>query len=108
VPELLKSQFDFTLTAKPDVELSKVEKAADEELQKFLKNGPTEAELQLAKAETAILDGEVILYPGEKRDGLLVYRTLDPRAKRYHVEVTATLTSGEPFQFTAHYKKRKP
>jgi zinc protease len=44
-------QFDFTLTAKPDAELSKVEKAADEELQKFLKNGPTEAELQLAKTQ---------------------------------------------------------
>ena len=44
-------QFDFTLTAKPDVELSKVEKAADEELQNFLKNGPTEAELELAKTQ---------------------------------------------------------
>src|SRR5450432_1162443 len=44
-------QFDFTLTAKPDVELSKVEKAADEELQNFLKNGPTETELQLAKTQ---------------------------------------------------------
>jgi zinc protease len=44
-------QFDFTLTAKPGVELSKVEKAADEELQRFLKNGPTEAELQLAKTQ---------------------------------------------------------
>src|SRR5579862_6741026 len=44
-------QFDYTLTAKPDVELSKVEKAADEELQNFLKNGPTEAELQLAKTQ---------------------------------------------------------
>jgi zinc protease len=44
-------QFDLTLTAKPDVELGKVEKAADEELQKFLKNGPTAAELQLAKTQ---------------------------------------------------------
>ncbi|MBZ5507407.1 MAG: insulinase family protein [Acidobacteriia bacterium] len=44
-------QFDFTLTAKPDVDLSKVEKAADEELKKFLKDGPTEAELQLAKTQ---------------------------------------------------------
>src|SRR5580765_2769978 len=44
-------QFDLTLTAKPDVELSKVEKAADEELQNFLKNGPTEAELRLAKTQ---------------------------------------------------------
>jgi zinc protease len=44
-------QFDLTLTAKPDVDLSKVEKAADEELQNFLKTGPTEAELQLAKTQ---------------------------------------------------------
>ena len=44
-------QFDLTLTGKPDVDISKVEKAADEELQNFLKNGPTEAELQLAKTQ---------------------------------------------------------
>jgi zinc protease len=47
----IAGQFDFTVTAKPGVELSKVEAAADEELQKFLKNGPTEAELQLAKTQ---------------------------------------------------------
>jgi zinc protease len=44
-------QFDITLTAKPGGDLSKVEKAADEELQNFLKNGPTAAELQLAKTQ---------------------------------------------------------
>ena len=44
-------QFDFTLTAKPDADLSKVEKAADEELQNFLKDGPTPAELELAKTQ---------------------------------------------------------
>ena len=44
-------QFDFTLTANPGGDLSKVENAADEELQKFLKNGPTPAELQLAKTQ---------------------------------------------------------
>jgi len=44
-------QFDMTLTAKPDVELSKLEKSADEELQNFLKNGPTEAELEIAKSQ---------------------------------------------------------
>jgi zinc protease len=44
-------QFDLTLTGKPDVDIHKVEKAADEELQNFLKNGPTEAELQLAKTQ---------------------------------------------------------
>jgi zinc protease len=47
----IAGQFDFTLTAKPGVELSKVEQAADEELQRFLKYGPTEAELQLAKTQ---------------------------------------------------------
>jgi zinc protease len=44
-------QFDFTITAKPGVELSKVEQTADQELQNFLKNGPTQAELQLAKTQ---------------------------------------------------------
>jgi zinc protease len=44
-------QFDLTLTANPGGDLSKVEKAANEELQKFLKNGPSEAELQLAKTQ---------------------------------------------------------
>jgi zinc protease len=44
-------QFDFTLTAVPNGDLGKVEKAANEELQTFLKNGPTAAELQLAKTQ---------------------------------------------------------
>jgi zinc protease len=44
-------QFDFTLTANPGGDLNKVEKAADEELQNFLKNGPSAAELQLAKTQ---------------------------------------------------------
>ncbi len=44
-------QFDFTLTANPGGDLKKVEKEADEELQNFLKNGPTEMDLQLAKTQ---------------------------------------------------------
>ncbi len=44
-------QFDFTLTAKPGTDVKKMEQAADEELQSFLKNGPTEAEVQLAKTQ---------------------------------------------------------
>jgi zinc protease len=47
----IAGQFDFTLTAKPDKDIHDVEKAADEELRNFLKNGPTEAELQLAKTQ---------------------------------------------------------
>jgi len=44
-------QFDFTLTANPGGDLKKVEKEADEELQAFLKNGPSESEVQLAKTQ---------------------------------------------------------
>src|SRR5258708_25977729 len=48
----------MVLTAKPDSDpakpndnLRKAEKAADEELRNFLKNGPPEAELQIAKTQ---------------------------------------------------------
>lgn len=47
----IAGQFYLTLTAKPGTDLKKVETAADEELQNFLKNGPSEAELQLAKTQ---------------------------------------------------------
>ncbi|HUO16498.1 MAG TPA: pitrilysin family protein [Verrucomicrobiae bacterium] len=47
----IAGQFDFELTANPGGDLSVVEKHADEELQTFLKNGPTETELQLAKTQ---------------------------------------------------------
>jgi len=47
----IAGQFDFTLTANPGGDLAKVEKAANEELQNFLKNGPAEAELQIAKTQ---------------------------------------------------------
>jgi zinc protease len=48
----IAGQFFLTLTAKPGGDLKAVEAAADQELQYFLKNGPTEAELQLAKTQT--------------------------------------------------------
>ena len=47
----IAGQFFFTLTAKPGGDLKAVEAAADEELQEFLKNGPSETELQLAKTQ---------------------------------------------------------
>ena len=54
----IAGQFDFTLTAKPDQNpakaadnVRKMEQYADEELRNFLKDGPTEAELQLAKTQ---------------------------------------------------------
>ena len=48
----IAGQFFLTLTAKPGGDLKTVEAAADQELQDFLKKGPTEAELQLAKTQT--------------------------------------------------------
>ncbi|HXO00166.1 MAG TPA: pitrilysin family protein [Candidatus Acidoferrales bacterium] len=47
----IAGQFYVTLTAKPGVELKTVEASANEELQNFLENGPTETELQLAKTQ---------------------------------------------------------
>ena len=41
--------FTIDATARPGGDLSRVEKEVDEELARFLKNGPTEAELQRAK-----------------------------------------------------------
>jgi zinc protease len=48
-------QFYMQLTARPGADVAKMEAAADEELQALLKNGPTEAEVQLAR--TTILAG---------------------------------------------------
>jgi len=47
----IAGQFDLTITAKPGVDLKTVETSANEELQNFLKNGPSEAELELAKTQ---------------------------------------------------------
>jgi hypothetical protein len=61
----------------------------------------------LERIRAAIPDGQIVLERGEKRDGLLVFRGADPKAKRFHVEVGVTVTSGDRFGFVAHYKKRK-
>ncbi|HSY25889.1 MAG TPA: pitrilysin family protein, partial [Burkholderiaceae bacterium] len=53
----IAGQFNLTLTVAPGGDLHKAESVADEELKNFLKNGPTEEELQLAK--TAILGNYV-------------------------------------------------
>jgi len=42
-------QFDMTLTARPGADVKKMEQAADDELRALMKNGPTDAELRLAK-----------------------------------------------------------
>jgi zinc protease len=46
----ISSQFNIQATARPGDDLTKVEKAADEELARFLEVGPTEHELERAKS----------------------------------------------------------
>ena len=43
--------FNITVTAAPGVELAQIEKAVDEELARFLKDGPTSRELQREKTQ---------------------------------------------------------
>lgn len=50
-PGEIGSQFMIVATAKPGVDLKKVEASLDDELNKFLKEGPTEKELQRVKTE---------------------------------------------------------
>jgi len=45
----IAGSFAIEATAKPGIELPRVERAADEELRRFIKDGPTQDELQLAK-----------------------------------------------------------
>jgi hypothetical protein len=59
------------------------------------------------RIRAAIFDGEVVLGPGETRDALMVFREFDPKAKRFQVDIGATLTRGEALTFSAFYKKRK-
>ncbi len=50
-PKEIGSQFTIVATAKPGVDLSAVEKAIDEELSKFLEEGPTQKELKRVKTQ---------------------------------------------------------
>ena len=50
-PGEISGQFGIVATARPGVDLDKVEKAIDEEVARFLAEGPTEDELQRVRAE---------------------------------------------------------
>ncbi len=50
-PGEIGSQFMIVATAKPGIDLKNVEKSLDDELNKFLKEGPTEKELERVKTE---------------------------------------------------------
>ena len=61
----------------------------------------------IERIREAIIDGEVVLRPGERRDGLFIFHAFDPTVKTFQIDVGATLTRGEGFAFSAFYKKRK-
>jgi len=61
----------------------------------------------IERIRSAIIDGEIVLRPGEQRDGLFVFHAFDPAVKTFQVDIGATLSRGEPFAFSAFYKKRK-
>ncbi len=58
------------------------------------------------KARPALLDGTVFLRPGERREGLVVYRV--PRSlKRFHVGVALTTAAGARIGFEAPHRLAK-
>ena len=61
----------------------------------------------IERIRNAIIDGEIVLNPGETRDGLFIFHAFDPGVKKFQVDLGATLTRGEPFGYSAFYKKRK-
>ena len=61
----------------------------------------------IERIRDAIIDGEVVLGPGERRDGLFIFHAFEPTVKTFQIDVGATLTRGESFAFSAFYKKRK-
>lgn len=59
------------------------------------------------KAIGAILDGEKMVYRGEKVHGLLVYRLPNERMKEFVVDVRLALDDGGAQEFTASYRALK-
>lgn len=60
-----------------------------------------------ANVRKALFDGQVLLRPGEKASGLLVYQAVDPRAKVYRVEVSWSTADGSREGFEAPYRRPK-
>lgn len=53
----------------------------------------------------ALYDGQVLLNPGEKRTGLLVFPAVDPKFKTFRVEVGWTTADGRHEGFEAPYAR---
>ncbi len=82
----ITGQFYIEATAKPGVDLKKVEAAINEEMATFLKEGPTPAELERAKTQSEaqfIRGAERIGGFGGKSDILASYQTYTGDASNY-------------------------
>jgi len=94
------SLFTIVANAKPNVELSTIEKAVDEELQRLIKEGPTEAEVARVRTQTLagfIRGSERIGGFGGKSDVLakgLVFRG-SPDSYKASLERVRTATPAE-------------
>jgi hypothetical protein len=55
-----------------------------------------------------LLEGARTIIPGESLSGLLVYRVVDPRTKRYHVDIDLIPPSGEIIRIRAPYRRERP
>jgi hypothetical protein len=55
----------------------------------------------------ALLEQSVTVAPGQSVAGLLVYRAIHERAKRFNVDVQLVLPSGDVVRFSAPYQKIK-
>jgi hypothetical protein len=58
-------------------------------------------------AARALLDGEVVVEPGQRAAGLLVYRPLRERTKRFRVELQVTSPTGGVDHFAAAYRRTR-
>jgi hypothetical protein len=52
-----------------------------------------------------MLEGARTIIPGDRLSGLLVYRQVEPKTKRFHVDVDLIPPSGEVIRFRAPYRR---
>jgi hypothetical protein len=54
-----------------------------------------------------MLEGARTIIPGDSLSGLLVYHAVEPKTKRYHVDVDLIPPSGDIIRFRAPYRRTK-
>jgi hypothetical protein len=57
------------------------------------------------RVRPALYEGPRIVAPGERVSGLLIYRAVDPKTKRYRIDVQLNLPDGNVDKFFAPYRR---